>query len=410
MSQHGRQRREPSRAPRKRAGERLAQLDEIVVEVEQLVAGGDGLARFEGIPIFVPRSAPGDRARVRLVERKPDFGRGEIVELIRSGPGRREPPCSFFGNCGGCDLQHLEDEYQVELKAQAVLETLRRLSGAPTIPTPGVVSGGAWSYRCRTQLHTESQADRVAVGYRGRRSSRLVEVDSCPILVPELERRLGTLDGVLEARAPRRIDLVAGDSETLTSAPVISGLPHGPVTITVGEFHYQLDARCFFQAHRELLPSFVEAVVGRVEGETAIDLYAGVGLLTLPLALRYSRVIAVESDRVAARYARQNAKNHRLTGIEVVPKAVESWIREMPESVDRVIVDPPRAGLSPPARRRILALHPIRITYVSCHAAALARDLRELLADYRIERLTLFDLFPQTGHMEAVVQLASSRS
>ena len=96
--------------------------------MERLVAGGDGLARFEGIPIFVPRSAPGDRARVRLVERRPDYGRAEIVELLAPGPGRREPPCPYFRRCGGCDLQHMEDELQTRWKAQAVVETLERLA------------------------------------------------------------------------------------------------------------------------------------------------------------------------------------------------------------------------------------------------------------------------------------------
>jgi len=107
------------------AGLRLSELEELELTIEKLVAGGDGLGRFEGIPIFVPRSAPGDRVRVRLFERRPDYGRAEILELLSPGPGRREPPCPYFTRCGGCDLQHLEDSVQIRLKGEALLETVR---------------------------------------------------------------------------------------------------------------------------------------------------------------------------------------------------------------------------------------------------------------------------------------------
>ncbi|MEJ2086714.1 MAG: hypothetical protein P8Y44_13765 [Acidobacteriota bacterium] len=133
-------------------------------------------------------------------------------------------------------------------------------------------------------------------------------------------------------------------------------------------------------------------------------------LFSLPLAERYRRVIAVEGDRIAARYARQNAKRNKSTQLEVVSKAVESWIGSMPDAPDRVVVDPPRAGLAPRARQQILNKRPHRITYVSCHPAALARDLRTFLAEYRLDTITLLDMFPQTGHMEVVVQLSSIRS
>ena len=399
----------PNISPRPRAGERLAELNELEVEIEKLITGGDGLARFEGIPIFVPRTAPGDRLRIRIVERKPDFGRGEIVEILAPGPGRREPPCQYFGSCGGCDLQHLEDELQVDLKVEALLETLRRLCGVAVLPEFEVVKGPFWAYRCRTQLHTAVESERIAVGYRGRRSHNLVAIESCPVLVPELERVLPGLGTSLQDEAPRRIDLLVGDAEVLTTAPMTANLPHGPVKISVGELSYELDARCFFQAHRQLLPALVKAVVDEWRGELAVDLYAGVGLFSLLLAESHGRVIAVEGDRIAARFARQNANHNRLRNLEVISTAVESWIGKLPANVDRVVVDPPRAGLSYRVRQVLLAKAPRRITYVSCHAAALARDLKVFLRAYKIERMTVLDLFPQTGHIEVVLQLASSR-
>lgn len=399
----------PTKPRKTRAGDRLARLDELEVDIDQLVSGGDGLARFEGIPIFIPRSAPGDHLRIRLVERKPDFGRGEIVEVLKAGPGRREPPCPHFGNCGGCDLQHLDDNLQIRLKVEATLETLRRLSGLTKAPPFEVLKGSAWNYRCRTQLHTSSGSERVAVGYRSRRSHDIVEVSSCPVLVPELERLLPKLGQSLPEQAPRRLDLLVGDAETLTTAPVTPSLPHGPLEISVGRFSYELDARCFFQTHRQLLPELVTTAVGEWRGDFAVDLYAGVGLFAIPLASSYGQVVAVEGDRVAARYTRQNAKRHRLPDLKVESTAVESWIRQMPDNVDRVLVDPPRAGLSYRVRQELMTKRPKRITYVSCHVAALARDLKALLNVYRIEKMTILDMFPQTGHVEVVAQLDSIR-
>ncbi len=386
---------------------RLAALDEVEVTVEKLVAGGDGLARVDGIPIFVPRAAPGDRARVRLVERRPDYGRAEIVELLSPGPGRREPPCPYFVDCGGCQLQHIEDALQVRYKAEAVVETLSRVGGVKVPPSLEVVAGEAWGYRLRTQLHTGRDAEGgVQVGYFARGSHTLVPVRACPILDPALEAQIPTLPERLTGEPPSRLDLLVGDGGALSAAPVVEDLPHGEVPLTVGDFTYRLDARCFFQAHRTLVGRLVAAAIGGWEGAAAVDLYAGVGLFSLPLGRRYRSVVAVEGDRVSARYARGNAKRHRLPHVAVVPQAVESWVGQLPSGLDRVLVDPPRDGLATPVRKALLLRLPERITYVSCHAATLARDLRELLGRYRLESLALFDLFPQSGHMESVAQLA----
>jgi 23S rRNA (uracil1939-C5)-methyltransferase len=379
------------------------------VSIEKLVAGGEGLARFEGAPIFVPRSAPGDLLHVRIVERRADYGRAEIVEILSPGPDRRPDPVPELSRSGVCDLQHLDDRAQPRLKAQAVRETLERI-GRLTVPADApVITGEPWGYRLRTQIHTEVDpvAGGVRVGYHARGTNDLIAVSRCPLLVPELEALLAGLPAILAADAPSRLDLAAGDDGAVTVAPVVEGLPHGEVSTRVGDFTYFYDARCFFQSHRGLLPKLVESTVGSWEGEAAVDLYAGVGLFSLPLGRRYQRVVAVESDQIGARYARLNTRRNRLANVEVVNKVVESWLPALPLQVDRLVVDPPRGGLSPRVREVVMDRRPIRLTYVSCHPAALARDLRQLQEAYRIESIAFFDLFPQTGHMETVVQLVA---
>ena len=188
-------------------------------------------------------------------------------------------------------------------------------------------------------------------------------------------------------------------------APVVEGLPRGPVELTVGEHTYRFDARAFFQSHRGLLPRLVEIAVGPWQGATACDLYAGVGLFSLPLARRYERVFAVEADPAAARYARLNVRRNGLGAVEVLALRAELALARMNQPCERMLVDPPRTGLSREVRDGLLARRPDRLTYVSCDPPTLARDLRQLTAVYRVDSWALLDLFPQTGHMEAVVQL-----
>jgi 23S rRNA (uracil1939-C5)-methyltransferase len=344
--------------------------------------------------------------RVRLTERKPGWGRGEIAEILTPGPDRRPAPCAYFDRCGGCDLQHLDEATQLRLKAETVVETLSRLGGVKAPASLKIIAGAPWAYRLRAQFQIGMTDRGIGVGYFARGSNQLVPVASCPILVPELEAALETLPQTLQGQELKRLDATAGD-QGLSFAPPVGELPHGEVSTEIGGLTYWYDARCFFQGHRQATAALIEEAVGAAsdpDGE-AFDLFSGVGLFSLPLAKRYRRVVGVESDRIAVRYARRNAKENALANLETLAISIDSFIEELPEAAARVLVDPPRVGLSPKVRRTLLERRPLHLTYVSCHAPTLARDLKSLLVAYRLEDLTLVDLFPQTGHMEVVAQL-----
>lgn len=394
----------------RRPGARFAELDEVELTIEKLVDGGDGLGRVAGAPVFVPRSAPGDRVRVRLVERRPGYARGEIVDLLEAGPGRIEPRCPHFARCGGCDLQHLDRQTELRAKSEATLETLRRLSKLE-LPAPRSIAAGAeWGWRARTGVRLRRRDGGLEVGYFERGSREFVPVRTCPVLAPALEAAvLALADPKVPADSqepPERIDLAVGEDGSISAAPPWGELEGGEIRQRVAGFELGWDARCFFQGHRGLLDRLVGLAVGEEGGETAYDLFGGVGLFALPLARRYDRVVLVESDRIAVRYASRNVRRARLENVEIVGRSVEGWLGEgLPQGADRVVVDPPRDGLSRVARRLLLGRAPKRLTYVSCHPAALARDLAELAERYRVATLDLVDLFPRTGHMEVVAQL-----
>lgn len=419
-------RRKPLSADRLETLAALAGVSRLELSIEKLVLGGDGLARWRGLPIFVPRTAPGDVVLARITERRPNYARAEVERVVEAGPLRREAPCPFYARCGGCQLQHIDDEAQPGLKAAAALETLRRLGGIDPariaecrVGEP--VADRQWGYRLRAQVHVERDADgAIGVGFRRRRSRDLVRVDRCPVLAPALEARLAELPRLLDDAAqagqpaPGRISLAAEGLDAdgpVSAAPPLAGLAGGALEIEVLGHRLTYDARTFFQAHGGLLEALARTAVGSFGGETAVDLYAGVGFFTIGLADRYASVTAVEGESVAARYARNNMRLNGLRHCRIERAAVESWVggraggEGLEGGLDRVLVDPPRVGLAGKVRRALLRAAPARLTYVSCDPATLARDLGELTGTFDLESITFFDIFPQTAHLEAVVQL-----
>ena len=423
-------RKQPLSPERLEALAALAGINRLELTIEKLVLGGDGLARWRGMPVFVPRAAPGDVVEARITERRPSYARAEIEEVKTPGPLRREAPCPFYERCGGCQLQHIEDEEQLGLKVAAAMETLRRLGGIDPAQLAACrfeepVGERTWGYRLRAQVHVDASAEgSVGVGFRRRRSHDLVVVDRCPVLAPALENELRGLSSLLGDRAaaskklPSRVSLATTGLERddpVVAAPPVDGLPGGELEIDLLGRKLSYDARCFFQAHGGLLESLLLSAVGPFEGEAAVELYAGVGFFSVGLADRYRSVTAVEAESVAARYARNNLRRNGLRHCRVDRSAVDSWIDRrrggpgLEPGLDRVLVDPPRAGLSRKVRSALLNAAPSRLTYVSCDPATLARDIGDLTRDFDLESISFFDVFPQTAHLETVAQLRQRR-
>lgn len=201
------------------------------------------------------------------------------------------------------------------------------------------------------------------------------------------------------------MDVVAGESGVSLSPP-LAEFETTELTLKIGEERYSYNAEGFFQINAGLLAPMVEFALGDVSGETAIDLYCGVGLFTLPLARRFKQVIGVEANSVATRFARRNLEQAQLQNVRIVTAGVADWFRQKAVRSDFVLLDPPRAGAESVVIKGIVDSGAPRVSYVSCDPATLARDLKKLIAGgYEIESLVAFDLFPQTHHVETVVRL-----
>jgi len=438
--------------------------------VESLAAGGDGVARMpDGRALFVPFTAPGDLARIEIVEERARYARGLLVDLLESGRARCVPRCPLFGECGGCSWQHLDYPAQLDAKVTIVREALARIARVDALPELELVpSPQPYRYRGRARV----LADSGRVGFRRHRSNRICEAKACPVLLQPAEDALAKLaldsarsgdpatqpcGATVRPSAAARGGpsgewelFVAQDGHTRSVAlgdePLQSDLS-GP-TLHVAGLPIRVSPGVFAQGnfllHDALYREVARAVGGDGEG-LLLELYAGAGFFTLGLSSHFARVIAVESHPLAVEDLAYNLAAAGLSHVEVVERAVEEHLAEaarararirfmapsrarirfsappgppalaaragcddriLPPGPEVVLLDPPRTGLARGAASDLLALGAPRVVYLSCDPATLARDLAALChGGYRVVAIRVLDLFPQTHHVETLVTL-----
>jgi 23S rRNA (uracil1939-C5)-methyltransferase len=417
-----------------------------LVQIEKPVYGGAFLARVEGKAVFVPLALPGEQARVRVIDDKHGYATAEVEEIVAAAAERVAPACKYFGACGGCQYQHAEYTAQVEMKQAILRETLER-GGVRAPEEMAVLTGDPWAYRNRIRLAFDAEG---RAGYRGRRSHAVIRIEECPIAAPLLVRAAmaaAELVRALPVRArPEDISLFCDARESALLASAVTagdatrwfeefaqGLAErihetngvelatqggrGREARTVARwgassllyraagFDYRVDQGAFFQANRWLLDELVEYATNGLSGGLAWDLFAGVGLFARRLAGQFEHVIAVEAAPAAMAALKHNLDGTNATSVKATTL---DFLRGAArgERPDVIVVDPPRTGLGAETTELLGRVGAPQMVYVSCDPATLARDLRALVAaGYRIERITLADLFPQTFHLETIVRL-----
>jgi len=270
-------------------------------------------------------------------------------------------------------------------------------------------SPNQWRYRMRATWQIDQ--DLHTMGYYERGSRRVCDVVDCAVLQPELQGQLEAVRATSSDHFPpglKHLDVVAGDN-SVSFAPAFAEFETRELSLTVRDEVYRYNAEAFFQINPSLLGPLIEFALSNASGGSALDLYSGVGLFTLPLARHFDNVLAVEANPMATRFARRNLQDAGLSNARVITATVTDWFRSAPStSADFILLDPPRAGAESAVIKGILDLHPSAISYVSCDPATLARDLKKLIAGgYVIKAMLGFDLFPQTHHVETVVRLAA---
>jgi 23S rRNA (uracil1939-C5)-methyltransferase len=332
----------------------------------------------------------------------------------------------------------LNYEAQLKAKEEIIRDCLRRLGGIESPPEITMMpSPDPWHYRARAEWQYDEVNQRL--GYFERGSRTVCDVAECAVLVPALEQQLEELRTRMRSGAlpehTRDFQAAAGDDGVSLSPTLVDAIATREVTRTIAGERYHFNAEAFFQTNLAPLAALLESAIGNASGDTAVDLYCGVGLFTLPLARRFARVVAVETNGRATSFARRNLEFARrqttandnaqlsvdegsavqptrssLGDVRIVTARVGDWLAESSGSfgkVDFLLLDPPRTGAENRDIAGILALRPRKISYVSCDPATLARDLKKLIGGgYNLESVAAFDMFPQTHHVETVARLA----
>ena len=404
----------------------------IEVTVEKLVYGGDGLARLDGRVVLAPYVLPGEMVRLESQSSKPGLVRARPKSILGPSEHRTTPRCAHFTRCGGCDYQHSSYEYQLDQKVEILREVLARVgkintgaAGATKIDFTGevaVIAGPEWNYRNRVQLHFFDGK----VGFHAAGSHKVEDIRECPISSPKINEAIFAFRAMIsDRRWPdflRSLELFTNETDVQVNviesggkrlakpffnwvAENVAGADATALEYDTVTGPFRVSHKSFFQTNRFLVDALSKEVLTGRAGKSAWDLYAGVGLFSLPLAAAFETVTAVESSAAASGDLKFNAERAGRT-VDVHHSGVEQFLAAQEQAPEFVLADPPRAGLGKAVVGHLARLKPQRITLVSCDPATLARDLAELLGHgYTIERLTLADLFPQTAHLETVVHL-----
>jgi 23S rRNA (uracil1939-C5)-methyltransferase len=373
------------------------------------VYGGDGLARLEAKVVLTPNVLPDEVVRAEIGKAKNDLWRGRLLQVLEPSPARVVPDCPYFQRCGGCQYQHINYEFQIDQKRSILREVLRRVGKIEFEGEIGAITGDPWQYRNRAQLHIENGA----VGYFEQGSHRLCAIERCPISSPTLNAAIARLSAELPAFPALHGAVELFTNETEVQVNVLDRVPWLAlamlgslgVTTPIQYNGFRVSRNSFFQVNRFLIAALVECALADAQGESAIDFYAGVGLFAVQLAVRFGKVTAVESNGSAFADLAHNIRQQALP-VSAVCQSTEEYLARLQDRPDFILADPPRSGLGKHAVRDLVRIRAPHLTIIACDPATLARDLQGLLAEgYRIGKITLVDLFPQTFHIETIVQL-----
>lgn len=445
------------------------QNDRVIVTVEDLTHDGSGVAKVEGYPLFIPGALPGEEVEIKVGKTLKNYGFAELLEVKQHAPSRVEAPCHVFWECGGCQLQHLSYEAQLQQKQKQVRDVIDRIAKLPHVPVHPVKGmQDPWRYRNKSQIPFSERNGHVVSGFFKTRTHQIVDTDVCIIQSEEADELMSTLKHEMHAlgldaydekahrgmlrhlivrkgratgeimvvlvtlkkKFPQKqavVDLIKRVVPEVTSImqnvnPDKTNVIFGNETINldgksviidkIGDIQFEISARSFYQVN----PVQTEVLYGQAleyaqlsGDETVIDAYCGIGTISLFLAQQAKEVYGVEIVPQAIEDAKRNAELNGLANAHFEAGAAEDviprWYAEG-KRFDVLVVDPPRKGCDEKLLQTILKYKPERVVYVSCNPGTLARDLR-ILEDggYETQEVQPVDMFPQSSHVETVTLL-----
>ena len=379
---------------------------------------GEAMARHNEEPVFVLGGIPGERVTAEVVRVHRKYASATVVEVLEPSPDRVDPPCQYFGECTGCQWQHLDYNAQLAVKREKVVDALSRVGGlfldgqeAPvteTLPSPN-----RYGYRNHARFTVSKQGE---LGFVNRESRKFIRIDECMLMRPGINHLLGELQDRCAETTQLSVRAGGETAEDPGSYLVQPRLFNPGIEVetgqkryleSIGEDRFFVSSPSFFQVNVEQAAVAADVVREGLElsqEDILVDAYAGVGTFAVLLSSSVRKVLAIEESSAAVADGRENAAG--IPNVEFLLGRTEGVLSELPERPDAVVLDPPRSGCQPQALASLLELAPVRVAYVSCDAETLARDLKILTSGgYKLDRVVPIDMFPQTHHVECVALL-----
>ncbi len=378
------------------------------LDITDIAFGGDGIGRTDGFVVFVPFVVAGERVEVEIVEVKKRYAQADLVRVVKPSPHRVEPRCPYYAHCAGCQYQHINYAHQLELKRKQIRDIFQRIGGMkePSIE-PVVASPRQYHYRNKIVVHGPGKP-----GFWTMRGRSVIAVGQCPIAREEINTTLTDVSQqeLANVHLTIRCDS-AGQARTFVEPSA-----EKQITETILGNQFVAPEGSFFQVNQgviELALQHARAIFQASGCRTVVDAYCGVGLFALVLADLAKHVYGIEVDAAAIQTANANAERFGFTNCDFYPGKTERLLfytlRQCRLDETCLILDPPRSGCGKPVLKTLREMKPRKLIYVSCAPPMLARDIKELTKHgYRLERITPFDMFPQTAHCEAVAELATA--
>lgn len=385
------------------------------VVIDRIVGDGKGIGFAGGKTVFVSRTAPGDHVRARVFRSNKNILHAVPEKIYTASPMRIEPDMAYEERAGAYDFIHINYADQLKLKVGMIEDSLRRIAKLEAWPEIKMVaSPKQFGYRNRAEWQVSPENG--LVGYYTENSNTIVDVKHCPLVTDTMNVLLQTLRDDVEAglvpTTAREYRAVATDLGTALEQTATQR--SATLSQKVGEFEYRFSAECFFQANLDIAAELLKgvmsiAMLARSENGYAVDLYAGVGLFSLPLAKLFKRAIAVESHKPAVAFLKENMERAGFKRSKVISTPVEHWVNGDVSRYGRValmVFDPPRTGAGSRAIQGMVHMNPTHIAAVSCDPATFARDIAGLTENgYELVSITAYDMFPQTHHVEILAHL-----
>jgi tRNA/tmRNA/rRNA uracil-C5-methylase (TrmA/RlmC/RlmD family) len=384
--------------------------DRVIIKIESIAFGGEGVGRIHNFVVFVPFAAPDDELEIEITQLKKNFFRGKILKIIKPSPTRVNPLCRYYENCGGCCYQHLKYEHQLEIKKKQVEEAFWKIGkmASPPVLEP-IAAPKVYHYRGKAQYHAENESRGWKIGFLDISGGELVDIERCEIMEETINEKMRLLRENKQLRRNTDAQLTIWSDFFVDQTSKKESI----IRVVKGK-NFLVPRDGFFQANLYLTDQLVDEVcrlAATNEINTLVDAYCGSGLFSIFLSSCAKNVIGIEISEKSVKYAKINAENAGVKNVKFIYGDIENVLRRkflpLGDKIDLIVLDPPRIGCEKTVLKTMVALQPQKIIYISCNPATQARDVKYLNeCGYDLQSLLPVDMFPQTEHIEVVGFLA----